>query len=143
MITAEDYKNPYGIWKVTTEGDCEGRSTRQLGIFQGYIDDIAFALAEKCCYSLQFTKISIDIPTPTKAIGEVNVTLDIGSETWKLTPEQRVDFFRTMLYKREVFVSKSSEYASVTLCNPRIENAKREIALAKLTHEEKSLLGLE
>ena len=43
MITAEDYKNPYGIWIVTTEGDCEGRSTRHLGVFQGYIDDIAFA----------------------------------------------------------------------------------------------------
>ena len=143
MITADDYKNPYGIWQVATEGDCEGRSTRQLGIFQGYIDDIAFALAEKCYYSLRFKKISIDIPTPTKAIGEVSVTLDIGSETWELTPEQRVDFFRNMLYKREVFVSKNSEYASVTLCNPRIENVKREIALAKLTPEEKSLLGLE
>lgn len=32
MITAEDYKNPYGIWIVTTEGDCEGRSTRHLGV---------------------------------------------------------------------------------------------------------------
>lgn len=41
MITAEDYKNPYGIWIVTTEGDCEGRSTRHLGVFQEYIDDIA------------------------------------------------------------------------------------------------------
>lgn len=22
------YTNPYGMWKVTTEGDCEGRSSR-------------------------------------------------------------------------------------------------------------------
>ena len=26
MITVDDYKNPYGTWMVTTEGDCEGRS---------------------------------------------------------------------------------------------------------------------
>ena len=33
------YDNPFGIWHVTTEGDCEGRSTRDLGIHEGYIDE--------------------------------------------------------------------------------------------------------
>ena len=142
MITAEDYKNPYGIWIVTTEGDCEGRSTRHLGVFQGYIDDIAFALAEKCCYSLEFEKVCTDIPVPKRALDEVNVTLDINPETWKLSPIDRIGFFRNMLQDRNTFVSKGSAYASVTLSRKNLEKDKREVALAKLTAEEKVLLGL-
>ena len=26
------YNNAYGLWEVTTEGDCEGKSTRKLGV---------------------------------------------------------------------------------------------------------------
>lgn len=48
------YDNPFGIWHVTTEGDCEGRSTRDLGIHEGYIDEIALALADKCCSIMRF-----------------------------------------------------------------------------------------
>ena len=54
---AEKYKDIYGYWIVTTEGDCEGRTTKTLGTFKGYIDDIALSLANKCYYSLCFTKI--------------------------------------------------------------------------------------
>lgn len=43
----QEYSN-YGTFKVTTEGDCEGKSVRHLGTFTGYIDEIAFALADKC-----------------------------------------------------------------------------------------------
>ena len=142
MITSKDYKNPYGLWRVTTEGDCEGRSTKNLGIYQGYIDDIAFALADKCSYVLQFEKICTDIPKPTKAIPKVAVSLDIKSGTWDLNSEERVNFFRNMLPGRNIRVFDSNFATSITLENTNIEQTKREIALAKLTSEEKSLLGL-
>lgn len=51
------YMEPYGLWKVSTEGDCEGRSTRQLGIFRGNYYEIALYLAEHCCYTLRFEKL--------------------------------------------------------------------------------------
>lgn len=143
MITADDYKNPYGTWMVTTEGDCEGRSTRNLGVYVGYIDEIAFALAEKCYYSLKFEKVCTDVPTPTKVLEKVDITLDINSKTWKLSPHDRVEFFRNMLQNRDVYVSEGSAYASVILSRANLEKTKREIALAKLTAEEKALLGLE
>ena len=47
MIEPKDYTNPYGIWEVTTESDCSGMTTDHLGVFEGYVDDIALAKEEK------------------------------------------------------------------------------------------------
>lgn len=142
MITVDDYKNPYGTWMVTTEGDCEGGSIKNLGVYQGYFDDIAFALADKCYYSLRFKKICTDVPKPTKAIKEVNISFDIESETWDMNSSERVQFVRSMLQGRDTHVFESNFSTSVTLENANIEKTKREVALAKLTAEEKVLLGL-
>jgi len=38
--------SPIGWWKVTTEGDCEGRSVRQCGTFYGHIAEIAFGIEQ-------------------------------------------------------------------------------------------------
>lgn len=57
MKDKKSWLNPEGYWKVTTEGDCEGRSTNVLGIFYGHFVDIALALAENCMYRLEFEKI--------------------------------------------------------------------------------------
>lgn len=84
------YDNPFGIWHVTTEGDCEGRSPRDLGFHEGYIDEIALALADKCFYSLYFVAInihSLDI-TPTRKT--VDVTFGVNSGTWAMTPKECV-----------------------------------------------------
>lgn len=52
------YDKAYGFWHVTTEGDCEGRSITDLGVFEGNIDTIALALADRCYYySLYFTAV--------------------------------------------------------------------------------------
>lgn len=143
MFTEKDYTNPYGSWEVTTEGDCEGRSTRNLGVYIGYIDDIAFALADQCCYSLRFTRVSTDVPTPKIASGEVSVSLDIKSKTWDMSNADRVRHFRQLLCGRnDVTVSEGQYYASVILHRKNLEDVKRGIALAKLTDEEKRLLGL-
>ena len=47
----------YGLWQVTTEGDCEGKTTTNLGVHEGYLDDIAFSLGSRAYYSLQFQKM--------------------------------------------------------------------------------------
>ena len=50
------------LYEVTTEGDCEGRSSRSLGIWEGNISNIAFHLADKMVYSLRFEPITINKP---------------------------------------------------------------------------------
>jgi hypothetical protein len=47
--------SPVGWWDVTTEGDCEGRSTKQLGTHYGHVAEIAFSLKD-CGYSFHFEK---------------------------------------------------------------------------------------
>ena len=62
------------IYQVTTEGDCEGRTTSNLGIWEGDIVDIALGLADRCAYSLTFKEIKIQTAKqPTRA--EVDVTI--------------------------------------------------------------------
>lgn len=68
---------------MTTEGDCEGRSVNRLGIFQGNLDDIAKALADKCYYALEFRKLrNFEIPSqkPKRISVEVRIS---GVETHK------------------------------------------------------------
>ncbi|AEQ34284.1 hypothetical protein D307_gp180 [Bacillus phage Bastille] len=65
-----------GIWKVTTEGDEEGRSTRDLGIHKGDIIYIAQKLAQHEFYKLTFTRVNPkeeDVVLPQK--GEVHITV--------------------------------------------------------------------
>lgn len=47
----------YGIWKVSTEGDCEGRSTKDLGIHQGNIFDIVKNLRSQAFYTLDVERV--------------------------------------------------------------------------------------
>ena len=51
------WANPIGWWSVTTEGDVEGHTITALGQFYGHIAEIAFSLAGKSCYSLNFNKV--------------------------------------------------------------------------------------
>lgn len=50
--------NPIGWWQVTTEGDCEGRSTRMVGVFYGHLAEIAFAKRKESGYKLHFSPVS-------------------------------------------------------------------------------------
>jgi hypothetical protein len=100
--------NPYGTWEVTTEGDCEGRSIRHLGTFTGYFDEIAFALAKKCYYALDFKRVeNLDQfdKTPTKNKVVVRIW-DFGKD---------IRYYERLLIDRGVFVKKSNIYESVTL----------------------------
>ena len=140
MIKAP-YDNVYGVWKVTTEGDCEGRSTRDLGTHIGYIDEIAFALADKCYYSLSFKAIDPIDMTPKRK--NVNIHLCIDSGTWNMEPKNRAIEIGNLMKNRPVTVSESNFAYCVTLTtNKKTAEEKRAEALTKLSLEERRLLGL-
>jgi hypothetical protein len=110
--------SPVGWWKVTTEGDCEGRTTRDLGIFYGHIVDIAAGLANKCTeYSLQFEPASVDIPEVKERY--TDISLCIGSGTWDMKPEDRAkwmqEFFAKAETKCEYSEIKPSYYAAISI----------------------------
>ena len=138
---------PFGYWSVTTEGDVEGRTTKNLGTFHGYIDEIAFHLADKCYYGLQFKALLPDemspkyLPTKSK----VTVSLDISSGTWDLKNEDRKNYFKELLQDRpNVIVKDGASYASVDieLTNSSKVDLLKRTALSKLSDEEKMALGL-
>ena len=113
-----DYSDPYGTWEVTTEGDVEGRSTTDLGVFTGFIDDIAKRLADKCYYSLCFIKKNTDansIPIHPTEHKEVSVSLGINSETWDMNEDNRTAFLNKMLANRPAHAEHGQYYASVII----------------------------
>ena len=141
----------YGLWHVTTEGDCEGRTTKDLGVHQGNFDDIAFALAGQACYGLKFERVNPSEYTKHPPKTEVNVSLDIETGTWNMDAGQRCAYFRDLLKGRGVTVKESDYYACVTLVNgltPADQKTARVAALVasarcKLSPDEAEALGLE
>lgn len=145
----KDYNSSYGLWKVTTEGDCEGKTTRNLGIYEGNISDIAFYLKDKCEYSLQFSPA--EVPTINSCdvthYGNVHISLDISSGTWNMSPEDIVNYVKVLLNtenrEHRITVEPGQYYASVKLVGyDSHEEYVRKTALEKLTDEEKEVLGL-
>ena len=113
----EPYSDPYGLWIVSTEGDCEGRSTRQLGSFEGYLDEIAQKLASEAFYSLTFRKAK-ELPhkdDPKDYPKSVSVTLDIGSGSWDWNRKDRAATVADLLKDRPVMVTEGEYYASINL----------------------------
>lgn len=105
-----------GLWHVTTEGDCEGRSTKDLGTHYGRIDDIAFALGDQGGYSLRFDSVDArgwGAANPNRQT--VNISLGIESKTWDLAPNDRLEFFRRLFASSKTTVEECPYYASVTL----------------------------
>lgn len=141
-MNKKEYTN-YGTFKVTTEGDCEGKSIRDLGVYTGYIDEIAFALADKCYYTLRFTLIeptTLDL-TPKK--DTVKISLDIDSGAWERNAVDAMDYFKDFFANRDVEVISANGYGSCTITTHKetIEKKKEKI-LQKLSEEEKKILGL-
>lgn len=142
----DQYKNAYGLWFVTTEGDVEGRTVKNLGTFEGYFDEIAFHLADKQYYSLCFKKVEkVEKYTPSKK--DVTICFDIDSGTWEMTPDELINYFKMILsdnMRGDIRVSNGSSYASVNMSLDTFD--KNEVlkrrAMAKLTEEEIAALGL-
>jgi len=135
---------------VTTEGDEEGRATKDLGVHEGYLDEIAFALAPAACYGLRFSAVKAREYRSRNPGLEVNVSLDFETRTWNLSEEERIAYFSEMLEGRPVSIGVSNWYASVKLSIGRspqererlLRETNRRIALAKLTKEDIEALGL-
>ena len=111
------FRDTYATWRVTTEGDCEGRSTVDLGTFEGHIDEIAKALANRCYYSLHFstTHPVNQIPDPERVPKQVSVQLDIQSNTWNMSMAERAEAMALVLKDRPVSVKKGQYYASFVI----------------------------
>lgn len=110
----DPYNDPYGLWIVTTEGDEEGRTTRQLGSYEGYLDEIAQKLASEAYYSLCFRKAQ-ELPhkdNPKEYPKAVSVQLDIGSGTWDMDGKDRAATIANLLKDRPVVVTTGRYYAS-------------------------------
>lgn len=100
----DNYKNPVGVWEVTTEGDCGGRSTKNLGIWKGHVAEIAFYLADKCYYKLEFKSmkgkrtIGKNIPEKIETTRKsVWISFSIESKTWDMKPEVRASWVADFL----------------------------------------------
>ena len=97
------YVSPIGWWAVTTEGDCEGRSTDQLGTHFGHVAEIAFHLADKVVYKLTFSPVkNRPVPPairPTYVAKKTGVWIGLGvdSDTWGMSPECRASWFSRWL----------------------------------------------
>lgn len=111
----------YGTWEVTTEGDCEGWTTENLGIYQGYLSEIAFALADQCCYKLSFRPARVLKPVLKTGPKEVNIQLAFDSMTWDQQRDRRAVNVGAWLMKdgkprvTGFKTEPSSHYASVKL----------------------------
>ena len=129
----------YGTWQVTTEGDCEGRSIKNLGQHTGYIDEIALHLADKCYYSLTFEVVEpVAAYTPTST--EVHVHLRYGDYSLKDV---------SAMFKeanRPVEITSSNYYRSFKIVTKNKEEIRKNLliqsALTKLTDAERKALGL-
>lgn len=149
-----EVSSTYGLWSVSTEGDCEGRSTMGLGNHEGFIDEIALSLAGRAYYSLQFTPLKIirqgERATPTKT--EVNISFGINSAgTWNMTPGERVQYFKELFIGRPVTIDAGEVFACIKLISglgpegqERMrKEAARQKALSKLSPEDREALGIE
>lgn len=142
------YTNLFGVWRVTTEGDCEGKSIEHLGTFEGWVDEIALWLADRCFYSLNFKKVDPKkgkIGPPSRK--SVNVTFDIDSGTWDMNSnrhEVMAEVFKSQ--DRPVRIKPGTAYASIIIetdhetHEEKLAKAK-EALKARMTPEEIALLG--
>lgn len=142
MADRKDYP-VYGLWEVTTEGDCEGRSTRNLGTHEGYVDEIAFALADKSYYALKFRLVEpLDLKKTTEraTLKTVNVGFAIDSGSWDLRGESLQHYWQELLAERGVTVLGSGGYAAVEIARnkdvPIILNERTQKELDRTRRDE-------
>lgn len=115
---SEKYASPVGWWKVETEGDCEGRSIKQLGVYYGHVAEIAFSIQEIACYEYTFMPAG-DLPEPKErpkylpVRSSATVGLNINSNTWNLQGQARVNWWKNWLNSEDVIVKSSNYYKAV------------------------------
>ena len=137
----------YGTWEIRTENDCEGRSTKILGIFEGWIDEVVLGLADKVFYNLFVRRVvPINEPmTPTRSEISVYLPKDLtnGNDSSKLINRLLVESGRQGKAKAIDGFCSSVTFRCESLTEEEIAQSRaRNSGLAKLTDEEKKALGL-
>jgi hypothetical protein len=137
----------YGLWRVTTGLSSLG-GLRDLGVHLGHFDEVAFAHAGNELHSLTLdwvdpAKTSID----AAAFFRKRVNVKIGDVNPFHADRQAVsDLYYAFLKERPVNVFSASSCAHVVLEDKpdsgRSLEMKRQAALAKLTLEDREVLGL-
>lgn len=129
----------YGTWRVTTEGDVEGRSTKQLGVYTGFIDDIAFYLSKQSYYTLSFYKTGGEIKKEDIKDSNSEVSISVSGY-------DRYDVIKTIQNELgdTIKCEVGNYYESIKLSLNDDEKHKllRRTGLSKLSDEEKVALGL-
>ncbi len=123
------------VWKVTTEGDCEGRTMKDLGMFRGNVIEIAKHLSGHAFYALHFSEVKTS-ETDIRANPKDSVSLTINN----MNHMALIATLKSEGYE----VGKSNFYnaISVALSEEERSKIKKEIALSKLTDEDRKILGL-
>jgi len=109
-----------GPWVVSTEGDCEGRSRNELGIFEGTIPEVLkqlFELGLTPYYKYYFTPYQKPVPTPkTVAVKPYPVDVSFADDvaSWGLSQEDRVKLFQEFTGDQAV-VTKGQAYGSARI----------------------------
>jgi hypothetical protein len=116
-----NFKSPVGLWDVSTEGDCEGKSVTDLGTHRGHIVDIALLLSPFSFYELKFeparqTSAKKQTLPPRETVG---IALGISSGTWDLKGADRVrsleSFLNSQPSKTPFKLTGDTSYAGATL----------------------------
>ena len=130
----------YGLWQVSTEGDCEGRTIKSLGLWEGFIDDIALHLADRVMYNLWITPAEVNKVTEKPMARRVDVYMNHIAH---IDTTERLEIATKAFANRNVRISKSDYYGAFVINNNTSEEEiLRSSALAKLTAAERKLLGL-
>ena len=134
--------NTYGTWEVFTE-DTEPNSFHRLGYYQGHIDDIAFTFHNPENKILRFKQIDI-IPI-MDGVKNPNSPSTVDIKIKDYDCKSNKDFFdnvsNTFAFRPGILV-ESCLCPIFTLRRFESREKKRQKILAKLTDEEKEILGL-
>jgi hypothetical protein len=114
LRSERDQLNPMGLWRVTTEGDEEGRTVRSLGIHEGHLGEIMLALSPATFYSLAPQRVY-----PPKIEADRTVTHDSANMSYydlfgHIKPEEAIPKVQRLLGAR-FKVSKGQYYCSVKI----------------------------
>lgn len=63
------YESPVGLWRLTTEGDVEGRSTTTIVTEYGHVGDLLVKYADAAYYTISVDLVSSDPPPQKKDAG--------------------------------------------------------------------------
>ncbi len=115
----EKFGTPVRWWEVSTEGDCEGKSSKHLGIHYGHIAEIAFSLGNQGGYQLYFEPREMDSTHGSPEYNHPNrqavckeIHISIGNETWL---KGREGVLEVWLDCPEVKVKPSNYHGAVEL----------------------------